>query len=42
METTEINKYRDKSMKTYVAITFAVLIAVTAAFMMTLTSSPQM
>lgn len=42
MNTTEINKYRDKSMKTYGAITFAVLIAVIGAFMMTLTSSPQM
>jgi len=42
METTKINQIRDDSMKTYGAIIFAVLIAVIGAFMMTLTSSPQM
>jgi hypothetical protein len=42
MENTSVNQYRDKSTKTYGAIVFAVLIAVIGAFMMTLTSSPQM
>ena len=42
MERTKINPNRDESMKTYGAIVFAVLIAVIGAFMMTLTSSPQM
>ncbi|MFZ4741175.1 MAG: hypothetical protein ACOYLE_08410 [Bacteroidales bacterium] len=42
MENIKINQNRDESMKTYGAIVFAVLIAVIGAFMMTLTSSPQM
>lgn len=42
MKNSEINQYRDTSTKTYGAIVFAVLIAVVGAFMMTLTSSPQM
>lgn len=42
MEKVEINQNRDESLKTYGAILFAVLIAVIGAFMMTLTSSPQM
>ena len=42
MENMKINQNRDESMKTYGAIVFAVLIAVIGAFMMTLTSSPQM
>jgi hypothetical protein len=42
MEKSNSLQYRDKSTKTYGAIVFAVLIAVIGAFMMTLTSSPQM
>jgi hypothetical protein len=42
MESNNSKQYRDKSTKTYGAIVFAVLIAVIGAFMMTLTSSPQM
>lgn len=42
MERTKINSYRDESLKTVGAIVFAALIAVIGAFMMTLTSSPQM
>jgi len=40
--TNSLNNQRDPSLKTYGAIIFAVLIAVIGAFMMTLTSSPQM
>lgn len=42
MKNAESIQYRDKSTRTYGAIVFAVLIAVIGAFMMTLTSSPQM
>lgn len=42
MKNTDLNPFRDKSTRTYGAIVFAVLIAVIGAFMMTLTSTPQM
>ncbi len=42
MESTNLNQKRDASVRTYGAIAFAILIAVIGAFMMTLTSSPQM
>lgn len=42
MEEFNMNNKRDKRLPTYGALVFAVLIAVIGAFMMTLTSSPQM